>query len=443
MVGRTVSRENKTFLGADPSWANACVGDNGNPSYGQYSMGFSQAANLLINQVLNDSIQYSVDEFVYPVCFNMRHSVELRLKGAISELQRLGMLVGKRLEFDLNGSHDIGKIWDYFKTQSEELDSRYQCINKKILPTIIDIAAIDATGQTFRYPVSTESKKHLIDVGLINFYILKESFNSLEAHLETLHALNKFLIMEYEYKSFTKHLSRVQLFKMANELPTIDEWQKDYFVTTKQSLKESFGISSRELSQAINIIKENYELAPLIGITIDLHGIDRDDLFSLFTHWLSLHEDAKEKTLAGATISSSESLNVFEHIFRSSKIKSDIWEDVSRFLTDEKLAGFQALFYFARDLNFSEQYTNTYEQLLLEAKAVQGQPQYFKQSFMHLLDKTNCFRNIIQSLYFLKHGELARQLITYFNWIGVFEWQERAESREMFAKPLYSQYTVV
>lgn len=168
--GLTMSRVNNTFLGAEPSWANACVGENGNPTYVQYAMGFSQAANLLIDQVLNDDIKYAVDDFIYPVCFNMRHSVELRLKGAISELQKLGEVARIRLEFDLIGSHDIGRIWEFFQTQSEKFDSRYEALNQKIAPTILDIAAIDATGQTFRYPVSTESQKHLADVGVISFF---------------------------------------------------------------------------------------------------------------------------------------------------------------------------------------------------------------------------------------------------------------------------------
>ncbi|MDT3334881.1 hypothetical protein Q4Q49_06175 [Shewanella sp. SP1S1-7] len=438
--GLTMSRVNNTFLGAEPSWANACVGENGNPTYVQYAMGFSQAANLLIDQVLNDDIKYAVDDFIYPVCFNMRHSVELRLKGAISELQKLGEVARIRLEFDLIGSHDIGRIWEFFQTQSEKFDSRYEALNQKIAPTILDIAAIDATGQTFRYPVSTESQKHLADVGVISFFVLKERFNTLESHLDTLHKLNEFLVMEYKNRSFTKHLSRVQLFKIAKELPAIDEWSAEHFSVVRQSLKDKFGISSRELSDAINIIKGNYELAPLIGVTVNLHGISKDNLFSFITHWLSLHVDAKDKTIAGTTISSSDALGVFEHMVRSSEIKSNIWEDVSKWLTVEKLAGFQALFYFARDLDFSEQYTNTYEYLLLEAIAAQRQPTSFRQNFMHLLDKTNCFSHMLQSLYFLKYDELAKQLIKHFDWNGVFEWQERAETREMFVLPLYSQY---
>ncbi|TOQ18334.1 hypothetical protein CGH00_23400, partial [Vibrio parahaemolyticus] len=102
---------NSTFCGAEPFWANACVGNNGNPTYVQYSKGYSQAANTLIDLVLSGrGIEFAVDDFIYPVCFNMRHSIELRLKGAIEELIKIAEIRDLSLEFNLSGSHDIGNI---------------------------------------------------------------------------------------------------------------------------------------------------------------------------------------------------------------------------------------------------------------------------------------------------------------------------------------------
>lgn len=107
-----MDKSNSTFRGGTPSWSNACVGDNGSPGYWEYSRGFSRAANLLIDLGLkNHGIDHPVDELVYPVCFNMRHSIELRLKGSIESLQILAKFRDKRLEFDFASSHDIGNIW--------------------------------------------------------------------------------------------------------------------------------------------------------------------------------------------------------------------------------------------------------------------------------------------------------------------------------------------
>ncbi|KJG19288.1 hypothetical protein UB37_19060 [Photobacterium iliopiscarium] len=434
-----MKRQNQTFVCAKPSHLNACVGENGNPTYVQYAIGFSQAANLLIDQVIEDDIKYPVDDFIYPVCFNMRHSVELRLKGAITELQILGTIAGKNLDFDLSGSHDIGRIWNFFKTKSESFDSRYQAINQKIEPTVLDIADVDATGQTFRYPVSTESQKHLVEVGNINFVVLKERFNSLEAHLDTLLGLNDFLIIEYEQDSFIPRLSRVQLFQLALDLPDYSDWHEEKFNETKIELKKKYGLSSNLLSNAINIIKNHYELAPMIGLRVELLGISKEELIKFLTYWHQYHEDAKEKTLAGPTVTSSASIDLFGYIERTSNQRVEICKDASSWITGDKLAGLKALFYFARDFGFSERYIVQYDRECASLPIHQNLKD-FEQTFMDLIRKTNGFSNILKSLFFLKHNELAKELIEHFDWIGVFHWQERAETRELFRLPSYSQY---
>ncbi|OOS86378.1 hypothetical protein BTH23_01525, partial [Acinetobacter baumannii] len=56
---------NQTFTGSEPTWANACVGENGSPNYIQYSKGYSKAANFLLNNVLNTRGK-EVDLYIYP-----------------------------------------------------------------------------------------------------------------------------------------------------------------------------------------------------------------------------------------------------------------------------------------------------------------------------------------------------------------------------------------
>jgi hypothetical protein len=211
--------QNSTFRRASPSWANACVGDNGSPSYVEYAKGFSKAANILIDAVLNDrSTHLTTDLFVYPVCFNMRHSVELRLKGAISALQSLAKCKSIIIAFDFSGSHDIFKIWKFFKNESEKLDNRFRTTNSQLEPTILDIADIDPTGQTFRYPFSTQSTKHLTEIALINFIVLQQKFRALEAKLDELLTLYEWLQLEYNQGPQIR-LQRNEIFVIAEELP--------------------------------------------------------------------------------------------------------------------------------------------------------------------------------------------------------------------------------
>ena len=155
---------NTTFLGSDPIWANACVGDNGYINYLTYAEGFSKAANLILDHLLQNNGN-DIDSFIYPVCFNMRHSIELRIKGAIEEIDQLAKIKELQLPlFNLAGSHDIGNIWNYFRQNSELLDLRFKDLNDLLDQTIIDIAEIDSTGQTFRYPFDKfhHPTKHVI-----------------------------------------------------------------------------------------------------------------------------------------------------------------------------------------------------------------------------------------------------------------------------------------
>lgn len=164
---------NTTFTGSEPILFNACVGNNGYVDYFTYAEGYSKAANLILDQVL-DNDGNDVDSFIYPICFNMRHSVELRLKGAVEEINKLSVIKKQKIpSFDLAGSHDIGNIWAFFKKNSEFLDLRFKMINDLMEKTISDIADVDATGQTFRYPFDVDNNKHLTGQKIISCLVLK------------------------------------------------------------------------------------------------------------------------------------------------------------------------------------------------------------------------------------------------------------------------------
>lgn len=434
---------NSTFCGAEPFWANACVGNNGNPTYVQYSKGYSQAANTLIDLVLSGrGIELAVDDFIYPVCFNMRHSIELRLKGAIEELIKIAEIRGLSLDFNLSGSHDIGNIWFFFKRESEELDSRYEEYNLLIDSTIRDVAEIDSTGQTFRYPVDVESQKHLTEVATINFLVLKVKFNHLEENLDKLHYLNTYLLEEYKLMTFTKKMSRLQLFHLAKDLPSRDKWKADNFNQTKIDLRDKYGLSSNDLTKAINLILSNYEMAPMIGGLIDLQGIGYEDLYMLLDEWVAINPEVSNRslgTLGFEVVSTSDTdsmVKAFQKSQESRAARNVVWEKLKDVITPEKLAGIKALFYFARELKFCEYYLITYEYELKEASSYhKSNDKEFKNSFMHLFSKSNFVENIIESLYFLKHTELADQIISRYELSESFSWIEGAKSRDKFKLP--------
>ena len=428
----TTTRINVTFGRDDPTWANACVGNNGAPSYLDYAKGFSRAANLLIDTVLQDgSVNYYVDELVYPVCFNMRHSVELRLKAAIIGLSRLEKFRERSLRFDLEGSHDIGNIWQFFVSESNRIDDRFMRVNDQLDSLIMDIADIDATGQTFRYPYDTEEQKHLVSLPLINFFRLKRAFTTLESNLDELNRLLKYLREEYAQGTITKQLSRNNIFEIARMLPARDHWQDPSFDLVKEAVKNKYAIGSKDYSECLTLIQGNYELAPIIGIKLPLRGIQEHELLVFADHWHQLFDPLNQ----GAIAEGFDFESWKQGILRDAEIEGSIWATLRPTLTPQYLAGLHALFYFARELDFSEKYVRMYESELSEMESMFSRTgNGAKMEFFHLLNKKNAMENIIKSLYFLKKSELADRLVTAYKLETVFEWIPDARSGVLFRR---------
>jgi hypothetical protein len=442
-------KSNLTFCKSYPTWANACVGNNGSPGNWEYSRGYSYAANLLIDQVLLDQGKnYPVDMFIYPVCFNMRHSVELRLKGAIQKLQEISKIRDENLEFNYAQSHDIGQIWNFFNDNSKAIDERYTEINDNLKTKILDIAEVDPTGQTFRYPFSTESQKHLVDVSIINFLNLRHQFNSLESDLEKLDELSVYLIDEYGQKSCTKHLSRKQIFNIAQKLPDRIKWSENSFIEVKTEIKEAFGLGSKELSIALKIIEGHYEFAPLIGVLPTLKGVIESEVIQFFNEWCKFHdissdaEDTVELENLGIDYFAGTTSQFKRYLFQK-KTQEEIWENMSSTLTPEMIAGLKTLFYFANELDFSEKYVFLYQKELKNIEDVFTRSKDdMKSEFMNILLKTNAMYNFVKSLYFLKHHNLAKILVNSYNLGTKFPWLDDARSGKLFEKPAYCGYEI-
>jgi hypothetical protein len=434
--------KNSTFCGAEPSWANACVGDNGSPGYSEYSKGFSAAANLLIDNVISNVTDINIDDLVYPVCFNMRHSVELRLKDAIYSLSFVAKAKSKEFSFDLAGSHDIGNIWSFFKLNSELLDNRYTNINSLIDETISDIADVDATGQTFRYPFSTESKKHLTEVASINFFRLKDKFGQLEHNLDELHSLNSWLKNEYAQGTFTSKLSRPMIYSLANDLPLKSDWVAPRFAEIKQDLMRKYAIGCRDLSKAIEKIKMHYFLSSVIGEPLPLKGVTPDELFSFFDLWVTQNASSVIKQSPGAdTDCRGVKESMLDTIKNRAAARYHVWKEFEPKLTPGYLAGLHTLFYFARDNLYVEFYGELYEATISEINgSFKIGKSDIERSFMHVFDKTNAMANIVMSLFALGHNGLGEAIVERYQVDPSFKWLQKIRSGELFSYPEFAGY---
>ena len=433
----TVTR-NSTFQGGSPTWANACVGNNGHPSYSEYASGFSSAANLLIKSVLNaGGVKLPVDEYIYPICFNMRHSIELRIKQAVIDLQKLSKYGRSIKEYNLEGSHDIGKLWAFFVESAIRVDRRYEKFISTLDEYINDIASVDPTGQTFRYPFNNENRKHLTKVSIINIANLYSRFNKIESELNDLQRLNDELICEYSWETYTNKLSRADIEVIAPLLPPRSTWGDDDFVSIKKDIRKKYSISNNEFSKALNFIQNHYELCEHIGLEKPLSYVNKDTICIFFECWNKEHEihnrAAPDSEISLHTEFSPETF--FEDLEKGAEIDKENWATISQKLSLEELAELNALFYFARDKDYSERFIFQRELDIKELEAEKDRSiEEYRESVMHLLSKTNGIDNIVMSLLFLKQFSLADYLIEKYELANHCEWLDRARSRELFIK---------
>lgn len=399
--------KNLVFRSGKPVWSNACVGNNGSPDYFEYSKGYSRAANILLDKVIEADGSIPVDFMVYPICFNMRHSVELRLKDIIYKLKVIAELRSKALTFNQDTSHDIGEIWTFFKESASELDNRYLALIESLDEKITAFVKVDSSGQTFRYPYSNESQKHLTEISNISLHLLKVVFEELEQKLDSLYELNERLIEEYRLNTFTQNLSRYDCFAIVKVLPNKHEWSNS-LKPIKEQIKRDYGIGSKEFGLLLSKIQENYELAYEIGIQLDLLGVVEGELSEFVNDWIEFRTNVIQTYEAdGLSFVGSSDINLdefSEYLIACSKYE----EKYKSIVTEKYVAGIRALYYFAEDFKYSEYYQECYEVEITRFNQSKFQdPNNLLIELMHIFKKPNFLQQVIKSLEALRYIELS------------------------------------
>lgn len=277
---------------------NACVGNNGWISINTYIDGYQAATLVMLESALNsvssrDNVPnnanyWNADTAIYPILFSARHYIELYIKQKIYAINYFK--VKGEIEGRLIRTHDISKLWSIFiDIVNKTHDSRLKDFIEPIEPYISDFSKIDLTGETFRYPYNQDyTKKHLEDIsviGLLNFY---EKFNELSRFMTSFTYYMDYLIDEYRAGTYTKHLNREDIESIAKKLPLYTDWKEDCFKGIKEEIKLQFNIGSKELSDAINIIKNHMEFKRYIFPDVYELEIDKDKLVKFINGNFSL-----------------------------------------------------------------------------------------------------------------------------------------------------------
>lgn len=335
---------------------NACVGNNGAPDIYYYADGYAESVDLLIEGLTEG--RGTLDTLIYPICFSLRHAVELTIKGQIQDLIGLAKLRKYRDTANINvekalNKHDIKDLWAFFSKHAIANDRRYKELISASDTLIGCIAETDPTGQTFRYSYSNDAQKHLTDVSLINVLVLREQFKLLYDSLEKIRTLTGWLSREYRTGTFTKSLNREDLMAIAKKLPPHHLWSNSSsgFDDVRLSIKSDYSIGSAELSEAIDKIRACRDMARQIGISVSIPGLSYGDLAALNDFWKQAwNRDLLESKLRDDIYGSEEvrmqPVIMKEVVQKESQAKLNFAISVSNFqswATEAKLAGLHAL----------------------------------------------------------------------------------------------------
>lgn len=394
---------------------NACVGNNGYVDGRVYASGFAKSVEILIDSALENN-DVSVDEIVYPICFGIRHCVEIYIKELISELEGIPSFKNRKLKIDHDSLiknkelHNLEALWKEFSKKSEAFDDRFKSLNSKVEKYIIDISKIDPNGETFRYATDRENQKHLVKVALINIEYLKLVFKYIKDTFIAIINNSRSISIEYSKGSHTKNLSRNDIYQISKILPVRGLWGNAAFKRSKKKTIKSYQISGREFSDALDIIKKHYEFSYEVGLSNPLRGIVSEDLLCFLEFWwkYQISNKSQDDLVFGST-------ETYDFLFDddSDKYKKEYWERIGQEISPEKLSGLSSIYQFGSSYySFSEDYNEIY-QYELRCNLNLSEDELYD-GLMHIFIKTNFLNASLKALRSLKYKCLAKKISSQY-----------------------------
>ncbi|WP_041272688.1 hypothetical protein [Desulfitobacterium hafniense] len=254
-------------------YVTACVGINGGTNDDYIRTGFHESVRAIVERIKETKYE---DVLVYPLIFCARHSVELGLKIILRRLLTIHAIKDKNdVRNELYDSvlkkahtHNIQtlneQILEYI-TVDERLEIEYQPIIE-----YLEDYNIDPEGDAFRYTTNASFTPHMESKNIthISLDVFTDNYYSLYEMLDNFSYFISDIIKEYKQGIFTKKLSRRKISEISLLIGDIKDWK-----TSKDMIKKKYNIGSKELTDAVNIIKSHREFSMNIGKEIKFHNI--------------------------------------------------------------------------------------------------------------------------------------------------------------------------
>lgn len=261
----------------------ACVGDNGGTTDEDIRNGFKRTVELLTESLKTGS-EFE-DLLVYPIVYNARHSIELSLKIIIKMLWRIEEKKGMHYSDEI-----VKERKKELHTHSIEILYKLACDKKNIdrripayfenMEDMIHFYYFDEEGDAFKYELNKEDEPHMIKnkISHVSIELLETEFKEVMKNFDDLIYFLDNCIFEYSLGTFTKSLSRADIWGISKRLPVYEEWRTEKFKEIKDEIKQEYHLGSKEFSDAVNLIKQNRAFSVNIGCEKVFGAITEDKL---------------------------------------------------------------------------------------------------------------------------------------------------------------------
>ena len=261
----------------------ACVGENGGTTDEDIRNGFKRTVELL-TESLKDG-QEVEDLLVYPIVYNARHSIELSLKIVIKMLWEIEGKKGIKYSDEIIAerkkkihTHNIEELYK-MACENKNIDRRIPAYFENI-EDMIRFYYFDEEGDAFKYELNKENQPHMIKnkTSHISIVLLETEFKEVMEKFDELICFLRNCMDEYSLGTFTKNLSRTDIWDISKRLPDYEEWRTEKFREIKEEIKQEYHLGSKEFSEAVNLIKKNRFFSENIGCEKIFGTITQEEL---------------------------------------------------------------------------------------------------------------------------------------------------------------------
>ena len=261
----------------------ACVGENGGTTDEDIRNGFKRTVELL-TESLKDG-QEVEDLLVYPIVYNARHSIELSLKIVIKMLWEIEGKKGIKYSDEIIAerkkkihTHNIEELYK-MACENKNIDRRIPAYFENI-EDMIRFYYFDEEGDAFKYELNKENQPHMIKnkISHISIVLLETEFKEVMEKFDELICFLRNCMDEYSLGTFTKNLSRTDIWDISKRLPDYEEWKTEEFREIKEEIKQEYRLGSKEFSEAVNLIKKNRFFSENIGCEKIFGTITQEEL---------------------------------------------------------------------------------------------------------------------------------------------------------------------